>query len=220
VRNELRAELGKDEKPSDKKKIHTKEELRAYARQLEQKYYDREISHAEYVAYKEQLDDLNEERIREDFKRENTREFSRARAEENVNNWATQNSPDLLDKRTKASRDAVAFGTQYLGAELADGVWTLPESVGRVLFSLASGAQEQTEREQAAENRGREKALRDRDLRDGGKPPGSKDSSDKKKVKKGLSEVERDVKERLGLSPNAMKFYKRIKGKRDVEVNH
>jgi hypothetical protein len=218
VRNELGA-LKEPVKKDDEKKVYTKAELRSFSRLVEQKYADREITHAEYVGYKEQIEDYNEERIRDELTKANARQNSRQRAEENVTNWAQQNAPDLLDKRTKSSRDAIAFAKQHLGAELKDGEWTVPEDVGRILFSLASGAQDQ---EKKAEAKGREKALkekavRDRDLTPGeGKPPGK--SNPTRKAKDKLTSTEKEVRSRLDLTPSQMKVYKRLKGNRDAEV--
>ena len=219
--DKVRDELGslRETPKQEEKKTYTKTELRNFSRLVEQKYEDREITRAEFVAYKEQIEDYNEERVRSELKQENTREFSRSRAEENVNNWAQQNAPELLDGRTKRAKDAISFATQHLGAELKDGAWTVPENVGRILFSLASGAQDQT---QEAEEKGRqkglkEKAVRDRDLTAGDKPPGDK-SSTGKRAKKGMTPVEKEVRDRLDLTPSQMKHYRRLRGNKSAEV--
>lgn len=220
MRRELQAELKPEEK-KEEKKLYTKDELRTYRRQVEQKLEDNEINRAQYVAYIEQIEDLNEERLQAEMDKRSTRKISRTRAEENVTMWAQQNSPDLLNGRTKRSKDSVEFGKRELGAVFEDGNMILSETVGRVLLGLAQGTQSQDEVKKA-EARGREQALkektvRDRDLQVGDKPPhGRKDGG--KKAKKELSSVEKEVMDRLDLSPNAMKHFKRLRGHSDVEV--
>ena len=217
VRQELQAELKPEEK-KEEKKVYTKDELRNYRRQVEQKLEDGELSRAQYLAYIEQIEDLNEERLQAELDRRSSRKISRTRAEENVQTWAQQNAPELLDGRTKRSKESISFAKKELGAELVDGNWVIPEQVGRVLFGLAQG---QGPEVQKAEARGREQALkekevRDRDLQTGDKPPGEKTPT--KKAKDKLTAIEKDVQERLGLSPNAMKHFKRLRGHSDVEI--
>jgi hypothetical protein len=217
MRGELQSELKPEEK-KEEKKIYTKDELRNYRRQVEQKLEDGEINRAQYVAYIEQIEDFNEERLQDDLDKRSTRKISKTRAEENVRAWAQTNAPDLLNKRTKASKDSIEFGKRELGAVFEGGNMVLPEEVGRVLLGLAQGQEPEV---QKAEARGREKALkekevRDRDLKTGDKPPGDKAIT--KKATKGLTAEEKEVQERLDLSPNAMKHFKRLRGHSDVEI--
>jgi len=104
---------------------------------------------------------------------------------------------------------------------LENGNWTIPETVGRVLFGLALGTQNTGDVVREAEEKGRKQALRekevrDRDLKTGDKPPG--DKSGGKKAKATLSPIEKDVQKRLDLSPSAMKHFRRIRGSSDVEI--
>jgi hypothetical protein len=219
MRSEL-AGLKPEEKKEESKKIYTKDELRNYRRQVEQKLEDGEINRAQHLAYIEQIEDLNEERLQAEADKRSDRKHSKNRAEENVTAWAETNAPELLDKRTKASKDSTAFGVRELGAVFEDGHMILPETVGRVLLGLAKGTQD-PKTVKDAEARGRakalkEKAVRDRDLKAGDKPPGDKSPS--KKAASKLTAAEKDVQERLGLSPNAMKHYKRLRGHSDVEI--
>lgn len=214
AKRELREEL-QPEKAKEEKKIYTKEELRNYRRQVEQKREDGEINNAQYLAYLEQIDDLNEERIRYDLARETDRRSTRQRAEQNVEFWATQNAPDLLDGRTKRSKESTEFARRELGAVLENGNWVIPENVGRVLFGLAYGTQDETANKiKEAEAKGREQALkekevRERDLGNIDKPP---KSGTGKAAKPAIPEVANEVKARLDLTPRQMKTYLKLRG--------
>lgn len=215
AKRELREELKPAEK-GEEKKIYTKEELRNYRRQVEQKKEDGEINQAQYLAYLEQIEDLNEERVRHELGRETERRTSRQRAEQNVEYWARENAPDLLDGRTKRSKESTDFARRELGAVLENGNWVIPENVGRVLFGLAYGTQTETaQKVKEAEAKGREKALkekevRERDLGNIDKPP--KSGTAGKTAKPALSKEAQEVQSRLDLTPRQMKTYLKLRG--------
>jgi len=196
------AEPKQEAKPEE----YTKERIRQAMRVNEQKKDSGDIDLQEYLANKEVLEDLNEQRIRRELTGEIDKKSKRSRALENVNDWINQNAPELSDKRSKTYRSAVQFGETQLGAIFEGDDCILPAEAARALFANVVKANEQTKKTEAKETNDRTNEARKQDLKKKGEPP----SGDKPKGEEAplTDEKQKEVFERLGLSKKHLKLYR------------
>ncbi len=211
VRAEEREAKGESEKKEEGPKKYSVEELDAAEDKLEEMLEDREIDRVKYRQYmrninrirREMDDDALAMRIEGNRRKQGTDEM--------IENWASENAPEYLNTRTKASQEAVKWAMNTLGAEQRGDEWVLSKKVGQVAFGVlhkgqqgGNGEREAGRREGLADKKARAEELRGRDT----KVPSSKGGKDKDAP---VTKAESAVAKRLGLSKDQTKLARKIK---------